>query len=89
MIGTSRLGDITAGISDPCRYSFLWSKCHCCVLPWWEGADELVVLFVEALHFGHVYCRTQTSMASASEDPYEAEDHAVEEHDLEEQPKKK
>jgi hypothetical protein len=28
-------------------------------------------------------------MASASEDPYEAEEHAVEEHDLEEQPKKK
>jgi hypothetical protein len=28
-------------------------------------------------------------MASSSEDPYEAEEHAVEEHDLEEQPKKK
>jgi hypothetical protein len=26
MIGTSRLGDITAGISDPCRQSFLWFK---------------------------------------------------------------
>jgi hypothetical protein len=51
--------------------------------------NNLVVLSVEALHFGHVYCRTQTSMVSASEDPYEAEEHAVEEHDLEEQPKKK
>jgi hypothetical protein len=28
-------------------------------------------------------------MVSASEDPYEAEEHAVKEHDLEEQPKKK
>jgi hypothetical protein len=47
------------------------------------------VLSVEALHFGHVYCKAQTSMASSSEDPYEAEEHDVEEHDLEEQPKKK
>ena len=28
-------------------------------------------------------------MASSSEDPYEAEEHAVDEHDLQEQPKKK
>ena len=28
-------------------------------------------------------------MASSSEDPYEAEEHAVEEHDLQEQPKEK
>jgi hypothetical protein len=48
----------------------------------------LVVQSVEALHFGHVYFKTQTSMAS-SEDPCEAEEHAVEEHDLQEQPKKK
>jgi hypothetical protein len=38
---------------------------------------------VEALHFGHVYFKTQSSMAS-SEDPCEAE-----EHDLQKQPKKK
>jgi hypothetical protein len=45
---------------------------------------------VEALHLGHVFCRTQTSKASASEDPYEAAlEYAVDEHDLEEQPRKK
>jgi hypothetical protein len=49
----------------------------------------ILVLSVEALHFGHVYFKTQTSMASFSEDPYEAEEHAVEEHDLQKQPKKK
>jgi hypothetical protein len=50
---------------------------------------KIVVLSVEALHFGHVHFKTQTSMASSWEDPYEAEEHAVEEHDLQEQPKKK
>jgi hypothetical protein len=54
-----------------------------------QKPKKLVVLSVEALHFGHVHCKAQTSMASSSEDPYEAEEHAVEEHDLEEQPEKK
>jgi hypothetical protein len=48
---------------------------------------KLVVQSVEALHFGHVCFKTQTSMVSL-EDPCEAEEHAVEEHDLQEQPKK-
>jgi hypothetical protein len=30
---------VTAGVSDPCRESFLWSKGRCSVRPWWEGAD--------------------------------------------------
>jgi hypothetical protein len=43
MIGTSRLGDITAGPGSQIpadNPSYGVKARHCCVLPWWEGADE-------------------------------------------------